>query len=93
MDELLDGLVLQSGQDDVEASDTVIGGIFVDELEVPCVIYTVEENGKQYIVSFLLVQRKNDILQIENHYPLVLGDGIVIAEHTAMMRSIVLTEQ
>lgn len=93
MDELLDGLVLQSGQDDVEASDTVIGGIFVDEIEVPCVIYTVEENGKQYIVSFLLVQRKNDILQIENHYPLVLGDGIVIAEHTAMMRSIVLTEQ
>lgn len=60
---------------------------------MPCVIYTVEENGKQYIVSFLLVQRKNDILQIENHYPLVLGDGIVIAEHTAMMRSIVLTEQ
>ena len=60
---------------------------------MPCVIYTVEENGKQYIVSFLLVQRKNDILQIENHYPLVLGDGFVIAEHTAMMRSIVLTEQ
>jgi hypothetical protein len=94
MDELLDDLVLQSGQDDLEASDTVIGGIFNDELEVPCVIYTVEENGKQRVFSFLLVQRKNDILQIESHYPLVLEDDkiIALAEITAMMQSIVLTD-
>lgn len=91
MDELLDDLLLQSGQKDLEASDTVIGGIFVDEIEVPCVIYMLEDNGKQYVSSFFLVQRKNNILQIENYYPLVFEDNIVIAEHAAMMKSIVLT--
>lgn len=34
----------------------------------------------------ILVQRKNDIPQIESHYPLVFKD-----KHAAMMKSVVLT--